>query len=66
MLIALVTCVCTLLAVWLGWTLRKWATAPIHPQAPGSRVCGICDRELPLGTKRTHDGQWRCVLHKGA
>lgn len=66
MLIALITFIFTIAAVAFGWYLRKWSHQPLHPHAPGDQVCGICGRDLPEGTLRTHHGQWRCVEHKSS
>ena len=31
-----------------------------------ARRCDVCGTGLPIGTRRTHDGRWRCAAHKGA
>lgn len=39
---------------------------PYTPIATGqaTRVCEVCGRALPADALRTHDGRWRCAIHK--
>ena len=65
LLLIVVTFASTLCSVYLGWTLRRWQATAIAAETPrGPKVCDVCERELPIGTRRTHDGHWRCAEHK--